>query len=274
MRIPCANSECPNTAHTFREKLGFGASGETHNGLWYCSRACFFRQRAKTFIAAKKDGFQKTVRRVKLGLLLVKNNLIDSDTLKLSLEEQAQSGRRLGEILVNKKFIEPRDLKSVLSIQAGLAPVNLDPHQKIKLKDEIPIELLREFHFVCFRFDERERLIGIAVYDIELLSLLQELFAEVYPEYLARFYLDDQERILSILTAHYPGETFSIAADTPDPSRDNSIEPIVLKLAETLGLLGAADVKIVHKENKIQVNAAIRGMEVKIEVAHGSILPH
>lgn len=109
--------------------------------------------------------------RKKLGDLLLENDLISTQQLKEALIIQRKTGHRLGDILLNSKFITQRDLMRILSMQYTLdlfpksqlttasnpclrqlskkvnkwlnkykiSPVNIDPHsQKITLAIEDP----------------------------------------------------------------------------------------------------------------------------------------
>lgn len=55
--------------------------------------------------------------KIKLGLLLIKNNLITEKELDQALEIQKTTGQKLGEILINKNFITEDDLKEFLKLQ-------------------------------------------------------------------------------------------------------------------------------------------------------------
>jgi type IV pilus assembly protein PilB len=267
MRIECANPNCDNIAHPVKEKFGLSESGLKKRDRWFCSRKCYIDTRADVFIDAKKDGIKRTVRRVKIGLLLLKNNLIDKDTLGTALEEQQRSGKRLGELLVETGKITRKELKSVLSMQAGVAPVSLDPHLTVKLKDVISFKIVREFRFVCFKFDEQEKVISVALYDLELLSCLEEIFEDIYHGYLVKFYLDDKEKILTILHNNYPPELWPHASTHLNGREDVHQETLVYKMVGFLTAGGAEEVKIGHLEGKVRITSKIEGLNVEIEIS-------
>ncbi len=268
MKVECGNPNCSNTMHPVKLKLGIAGSGEKWNDLWFCSHKCYFDVRADLFIEAKRDGLKKLVRRVKLGLLLLKKNLIDKETLSMALEEQTRSRKRLGELLVEKEKITTRELKAVLALQAGVAPVSLDHGLVVKLKRDIPFKLIREFRFVCFKFDRVERTISVALYDIEMLPSLEEIFSEVYPGYLVKFYLDDKQNILDILTQNYPEEKF--------PSRpvavsfeDKQVEVLVYKIVDFLHHNNSGDIKIdqLPETDIIRITSKVDDLFLDIEVS-------
>ena len=55
--------------------------------------------------------------KIKLGVLLLKNNLITENQLNDALEIQETTGQKLGEILIGKGFITEDDLKEFLKLQ-------------------------------------------------------------------------------------------------------------------------------------------------------------
>lgn len=270
MRVECSNPNCDNTMHPVKLKLGIAGSGHKWNDRWFCCHKCYFDVRADLFIEAKRDGVKKLVRRVKLGLLLLKKNLIDKETLSVTLEEQTHSGKRLGELLVDKGKITPRELKAVLALQAGVAPVSLDHGLTVKLKNDIPFKLIREFQFVCFKFDRVEKTISVALYDIEMLPSLEEIFDEVYPGYLVKFYLDDKQNIVDILTHNYPDEKLlyrplSVSFD------DKRVESLVYKIVDFLHQNSAEDIKIdqLPETDTIRITSKVDDLALDFEVAAG-----
>ncbi|MCP5102185.1 MAG: hypothetical protein GY950_02340 [bacterium] len=274
MKIECANPGCSNTAHSLKLKLGMAAGGGEWDGQWFCSRKCYLDVKADHFIAAKQDSLRKTVRRVKLGLLLVKNDLIDQETLSSALDQQGHSSKKLGEMLVDSEKITGRELKTMLSMQAGVAAVKLDPHLTVKLKDELPFKLIEEFHFVLFKYDAVEKTLSIGIYDLELLSCLEEMFADLYPGFLVKFYLDDKENILTILENNYPGEKETFTGPTvPEPPAGEEITPtpvekLVYKVVGFLNECGAEVVKIDHQEESVWITGRLDDLGIDIKISH------
>lgn len=268
MRVECGNPKCSNTMHPVKLKLGLAGSGEKWNDLWFCSHKCYFDVRADHFIEARRDGLKKLVRRVKLGLLLLKKNLIDKETLSMTLEEQAHSSKKLGELLVEKGKITSRELKAVLALQAGVAPVSLDHGLTVKLKKDIPFKLIREFQFVCFKFDRVEKTISAALYDIEMLPSLEEIFAEMYRGYLVKFYLDDKKNIVDILSHNYPEEKISYQPVSISFG-DKRVESLVYKVVDFLHHTNAVDIKIdqLPETDIIRITANVENLALDIEVS-------
>lgn len=55
--------------------------------------------------------------KIKLGKLLLKNNLITENQLERSLEIQKTTGQKLGEILIDRHYITEEDLNEILDLQ-------------------------------------------------------------------------------------------------------------------------------------------------------------
>jgi type IV pilus assembly protein PilB len=85
----------------------------------------------------------------RLGVLLVRNKLIDEKQLAKALEEQRASGGRLGASLVKLGYLKEEDLAAFLSRQYGVPSINLaefdiDPNV-IKL---VPAEVAQKYQLV------------------------------------------------------------------------------------------------------------------------------
>ena len=59
---------------------------------------------------------KKTRKRVRLGELLIENNLITEEQLKTALAAQKQTGQKLGGALVSLGYIKMRDIHKVLEL--------------------------------------------------------------------------------------------------------------------------------------------------------------
>jgi type IV pilus assembly protein PilB len=86
---------------------------------------------------------------LKIGEFLVKSNLISQDQLEKALEEQKQTGGRVGEHLVRLGYVTEEDILDCLSQQYGVPSINLR-HFEI---DEsiirlIPADVARKYQFI------------------------------------------------------------------------------------------------------------------------------
>lgn len=272
MKITCANPECAKTVRTLSVKLGMPGAGEKKDNQWFCSKKCYRSYLADQYIEDKRCGLKKTVRQEKLGTILVKNNFISKKQLTLALEEKSRSSKQLGEILVNAGYITEKELKAVLSMQAGVAPIILNPQTKIKLKNEIPFKLISEFHMVIFDFDLESKVILTAVYEMDYIAYLQEYFSKIYPAFLIKFYLEEKEKILTILTNNYPGKPLQVDAAGISPVKEEGVEDTepdkaIMKLVRFLNGLSGNDVngvKIDNLDNAVWLKSETKDFKIDI----------
>ena len=271
MKITCANPECGKTIHTFAVKLGVPGSGEQKDGKWFCGCQCYGSYQADQLIEDKRSGLKKSVRRVKLGMLLLKNYLISKEQLTLALEEKSNSAKRLGEILVDNGYITDKELKAVLSMQAGVAPIILDTNLKVRLKDELPFKLIEEFHFVVFDHDLESKTIQIAVYDMDYLSCLEEFFARVYHGYLVKFYLEDKGKILAILANNFPGKPIRLETqerytfrEKGEGIEDTRLDKVVVNFMEFMNGLTGGDVKVDNLDKAVWLKGETKDFKIDV----------
>jgi hypothetical protein len=272
MKIICANPECARTVRTLSIKLGLPGAGEKKDNQWFCSNKCYSSYLADQYILDKRCGLKKTLSKVKLGMLLVKNHFITQQQLIRALEKESRSPKRLGEILVDDGYITEQELKAVLSMQAGVAPIILTPQTKVKLKDEIPFKMINEFHMVIFDYDLESKVIQAAVYEMDYIACLLEYFSRVYPGHLVKFYLEEKEKILNILANNYPGKPLGVDAEGISPRKeeggeDTELEKAVMKLVEFLNVFSGNNgngVKIDNLDNAIWLKSETKDFKIDI----------
>ena len=63
--------------------------------------------------------------KVRLGDLLVQENLISQDQLKSALEQQKRSGRKLGRVLADNAFVTEEQISEALAKQLNIPYINL-----------------------------------------------------------------------------------------------------------------------------------------------------
>lgn len=73
--------------------------------------------------------------RRRLGNMLVRRQLITEEQLGEALEQQERDGRRLGEVLLDRGWVNEGEMIEVLGVQMGLETEEIDPY-------ETPLELL------------------------------------------------------------------------------------------------------------------------------------
>ncbi len=238
----------------------------TDNGDWYCSHRCFVLDTADQIIERKKKRSHQTIWKMQLGLLLLKRNLIDQSKLNQALLEKNRSGKRIGEILVDSGHISEADLKKVLSIQAGVAPISIDPGKPVCLSDVIPGRFYYFFCMSVFNVSEDEKVISVAVSDVQDLSYLQLFFDRTYPDYLCKFYLDSCDHINANLNLTFANE--EAAAKVSDrsfgPIIEQQVEPVILNFLQFLDRLGGKNTKLDHLDQSLWVRSELEGHQVDI----------
>ena len=102
-------------------------------------------------------------KKVRLGDLLVQNNLITEDQLMAALAEQKNTGHKLGRTLIMMELVEESQLLSLLAEQLGLPFVNL---QSYDLRPEVvrtlPEVQARRYRVIVLESDENRCLLGMS----------------------------------------------------------------------------------------------------------------
>src|SRR6267143_341926 len=101
--------------------------------------------------------------RLRLGDILVAQKAVSPEQLKLALDEQKRSGRRLGRVLVEMEFVAEEEIARALSRQLNLAFVDLKQHHfnpGVVLK--LPEVAARRFRAVVLEERGAKMLVGMA----------------------------------------------------------------------------------------------------------------
>jgi hypothetical protein len=263
MKVACANPNCPNGASRPAFHFGRRTGGLERDGRWFCSAGCLASWLADSAIEARRHGLRRVERRIKLGLLLLKNNLIERDKLIVALEQKGHSLKKLGEILVESGYLTEKELSATLAIQAGVAPVNLDPGQAVRLKELVPLRLFADFGFVVFNHDDIGRDLSVAVHDADHIPVLEIFFAGLLPDHRVRFYFEEKRKLQAILLANFPGMTFgSEPGGATEGNGESRVETVILRFIEFLNVLPATDIKVDNRDRAICVTARHNGINV------------
>jgi len=63
--------------------------------------------------------------KVRLGEILVQQNLLTSEQLKLALDEQKRSGRKLGRVFIEQGYVTEEEISEALAKQLQVPYINL-----------------------------------------------------------------------------------------------------------------------------------------------------
>jgi hypothetical protein len=184
-----------------------------------------------------------------LGTLVYRAGLLSKDKLEAALEEGQKSGRRLGEILLQKGWIDEKDLARLLAGQKGLQFVSLKgrgyerdtakllPERVCRYHNAVPVEASGERILVAIADptddgalqeirDELGRPIELVVAATsEIRSALDEIFGGAAPAP-APVAAPDEAAAPPVSAISPIGDLgLRIAAPPPDPEPEQPVEP-------------------------------------------------
>jgi MSHA biogenesis protein MshE len=112
--------------------------------------------------------------KVRLGELLVKQNLITEEQLRLALEEQKRSGRKLGRVLVESGYVTEEGISQALAKQLNIPYIDLKYYNiSQELTQLLPETQARRFRALVV--EAREDAVRVAVVDPTDLFAYDEL---------------------------------------------------------------------------------------------------
>jgi type IV pilus assembly protein PilB len=223
-------------------------------------------------------------KKIKIGELLREKNLITEAQLKVALNEQKTSGKRLGEVLESLGYVTEKQLLQVIAEQLGTKVINAkDINLTPELKKIIPENVARRLKVAPIQADDKRVVIAtndpanVTIYD-ELERMLRK---EVYPFVVTR---DD---LLYLLEKIYGTEDrlYKTAEDVTK-KLTTSREDILENLAEETPVINlvdgiiqkavsdhASDIHIEPDEDKLRVRYRIDGVLIEVLGLNRSIHP-
>lgn len=113
---------------------------------------------------------------VRLGELLIRKGLLDADDLEQALELQRERGDKIGKILVDLGFVNPRDVLATLSEQLQIPLLAADDFPPVLPEVErITPKYMRQFLFLPIRIDETMLTVAMAdPLDFETVATLRQ----------------------------------------------------------------------------------------------------
>lgn len=138
-----------------------------------------------------------------LGKMLVEEGVITDDQLKTALEKQKETGHFLGRILVDLGYIEERDLKRLLSIQAGIEMIDLKTTPIEKRAVEVfPSALAKTYNAIPISLEKN--ILTLAVGDTLSLNIQDDISFVL--GYKTKMVLADEHDIQEAIEMHYGKE--------------------------------------------------------------------
>lgn len=193
-------------------------------------------------------------KKIRLGDLLVQNEIITEQQLEFALQEQKLSGSKLGKTLINLGYVEEDQLLELLSEQLGIPFLRLKEfHFQPEITQRLPETTARRYRAIALTEADGELLVGMAdpsdifAYDDIVRVLGQNIQLAVVRE----------SELLESLDMLYrrTDEIFSLAEELGDELEEQAFD------LETFETEDAADAPIVRLlqsifEDAVQVKAS------------------
>ena len=228
--------------------------------------------------------------RMRLGDMLIRQNVLTEDELKKALELQKGSGKKIGEVLVDNGFITEDMIVRALQMQLGLKVVQLTGVTIPKeVRNLVSVDILKKYTCIPFELDPyNANILHLAMADpmdmaaIDDISIVTNLQIEPY--------IATTRDILAAIDRCYgASETLDAARrftqeraqlrggaaddDTDTDVSDAPIVQLVRSLIEQAIRQRASDIHIEALENKVRVRYRIDGALYERMVYDNSLLP-
>ncbi|MCW8196630.1 MSHA biogenesis protein MshE [Proteobacteria bacterium 005FR1] len=214
-------------------------------------------------------------KRIRIGDILVAQQIITPEQLDLALRDQKSSGRKLGKSLVALGYVEESTLLTVLSRQLNIPFIELQQFQvDPQLVKSLPETLARRFRVVVLRKEPDGVLLGMAdptdIFALDELS--RSLKATIKPAVVRESELLDildlvysREEEIASLAGELDEELEGSAVDLADVVTDatDSDAPVVRLLQaifEDAIKTKASDIHIEPDENVLRIRQRIDGV--------------
>ena len=219
--------------------------------------------------------------RRKLGELLVETGLLAKDKLVEALEAQKESGKRLGETLIDMEVISEEEMAFALAMQLKIPYVDLSQHEvKGDIIGAIPEEVSRKF--VCVPISLKNNILDVAMADPLDLNMMKDL--QFITGYNIQPAISTTTHILQVLQKHYhPEKTIGEIsdefggeelmeflpeedvnqeeeADNLQDMKDSPFVKMVDLIIRNAIKKGASDVHIEAQENQVRVRNRVDGV--------------
>jgi len=229
----------------------------------------------------KKTQNDNFVSRRKLGELLIESGLLTIENLKDALEAQKNTGKRLGEILIDMKIISEEEMAFSLAMQLKIPFIDLiDYSIKNDVIDCIPEEVCQKF--ICIPLSMKNNILDVAMADPLDLHIMKDLqFITGYniqPAISTRSQISDKlqqyyhpERTIKDVADEFvedtglmeflPDEETKIEEEADFESfKDSPFIKMVDLIIRNAIKSGSSDVHIEAQENHVRVRNRIDGM--------------
>ena len=141
--------------------------------------------------------------KLKLGELLVYAGKITESQLEEVLGIQEKTGKKIGEILVDERYVKEDDIIEVLEFQLGIPHVDLDKYQiNPSVATIIPENIVRRYELIAI--DKRDNLLIIAMVDPLNIFALDDV--KLFVKSQIQPVISTREKLLKAIDKFYSGE--------------------------------------------------------------------
>lgn len=195
------------------------------------------------------------IRKIQLGKLLLDNKLINTEQLDQAINEQSQTGRKLGQVLIDLGFIQEEQLLELLSQQLNIPFIDLMNYSIDPIKaQQLPEDISRRFKCLILDSDNDSYFVGMSdPLDILAYDALETTLKK--PIHIALVQQADLTKTQDIIYRH--SEEISSLAEELSVEIGKSDYDIT-KLTEGLSMADAPVVRLLQTifEDAVQMNAS------------------
>lgn len=202
---------------------------------------------------------------LKLGELLLYSGKIDNQQLKLAVEEQEISTKKLGEILVEKGWVSASDIVEALEYQLGFERIDLSKYNiNVEYVTMIPESIARRYNVIAV--DQKEDKLVVAMVDPLDFFAMDDI--KLYTKMEIEPIIGTNEEIIQLIDRYYSGESArKVLAEFSNT--DYIVEGDDLEEQEILEVTSAPIVRLLNSiiEQAVRSNAS----DIHIEPVEESI---
>ncbi|MFQ3675852.1 MAG: ATPase, T2SS/T4P/T4SS family [Endomicrobiia bacterium] len=212
--------------------------------------------------------------------MLLKLGLLNQQQLDSILEQQKQTGEKLGELLINSKLVSEEILFAVLAKQFNIQYISLTEYGEIpkEVLDLVPEKLVKTYNMIPIEFDLKTKTITVAMCDpldlaaIENLSLMtkynvktvvarkREIFEVIDKYYTKKDTLEEVEK--QVEAEFDTGEVEVIEEEQEEDSVDGDSAPLVKAvnyIIEQAITMRTSDILIEPQDKNVRIRYRIDG---------------
>ena len=206
----------------------------------------------------------------RLGDLLVDCDKLTGDQLRTALAKQAMTGKRLGEILIESKYVTEEDIITTLEMQLGIKRVNLEFIDiDTDIINKVPETLCKKHHIIPLQADEY----NICIVTADPLDLLADEDINIVTGLTVLKVLDTKTSIDGAIAKYYRTQyakevARNLELENLENKEEEKLENLeddapIIKFVNTIIQnairLGASDIHIEPTEKEVRVRARVDG---------------